>query len=92
MRKCGVRVVPLDSQMLDPRVDGGEPRGDLRCLGAQVLVCRARAFQVLFGDRPAGTCLLLACRCRLVGLGGGGAGLVRGRGLVAGHAQVAPQQ
>ena len=52
VRECAVRVVALDGQMLDPCVDGGEPRGDLRCLGAQLLVRRARAFQVLLGTRP----------------------------------------
>ena len=54
LRERGVRVVALDSQALDPRIDGGEPRGDLRCLGAQLLVRRARALQVLLG--------LAACR------------------------------
>ena len=59
LRECAVCVVALDGQVLDPSIDGGEPRGDLRCLGAQLLVRRARAFQVLFGVRPAGAGLLL---------------------------------
>ena len=92
VRKCGVRVVALDGQVLDPCIDGGEPRGDLRCLGAQLLVCRARAFQVLLGIRTAGTGLLLGGHCRLVGRGCGVARLIRGRGFIAGRAQVAPQQ
>ena len=91
VRECSVRVIALDRQTLDLRVDGGEPCSDLRCLGAQVLVRRARALQVLFGARPGGARLLLGRRCRLIGLGGGVARLCGGCGFVAGRGQVAPQ-
>ena len=58
----------------------------------KLLVSRACAFQVLFGDRPGGAGLLLGGQCRLIRRGGGVPRLVRGRGFIAGRAQVAPQQ
>ncbi len=88
----GTRFVAFHGQMLDPRVDGGEPCGDLGCLCAEPLVRCAGPFQMLFGRCPAGTGLLFRGHRHLVGLGGGGAHLMRGRSFVAGRAEVALQQ
>jgi hypothetical protein len=91
-RQCAVCIVALDGQVLDPSIDCGEPRSDLRCPGTKLLVRCSHTLQVLFGARTTGTGFLLGGHRRLVGGGGGGARLIRGRGFFARCAQVALQQ
>ena len=85
-------LLPLGRQLLDLRVDGGEPGGDLRRLRAQLLMRRARPFQPLLALGPRGARLLLRLGRRAVCRGCGlTAPRVASRAL-AGDGQVALQQ